>query len=532
MELSQGARKLLLQYQQWYKDLEPQENVVTISVDEVAAKVASFYEKIRGMVDWREEHLLRQTAIERMLKRRILLGNNNGKEIAEPLLQELIRAGHFPNNRIPVQKIEEVQEIINKYASFIEQSRLYVQKKDQANLEDWLLTIGACEIEEALSPRTREIALIEYMTQEMNLQIHIRKRDENRISLEERLLEIYIGVQRALFKLDDSTIALHIFRKFYPEWDHLSLNSINLIAPNIQLVQAKIYALLNHQLTDRFFRVTEQNDTPYLLLHDIISEDPNAFEQLVQDSGNFESAIQKAYMRRLKQLKSRMDRAAIFSTISVLLSKVLVAMAIEVPIDAHITHELNYTNLAWSVVIPAVFLLILVKTARSSSSENVQKVLLEVTKITFENNHKETYEISIPRKRNTAVNALLNTVYFMSFVVSFGFLALVLRSFHFSILSIGIFLLFFSLVTFAGARIRSRAKELMVVKEKTGFIYGLLEFFELPVIRVGKWLSGQISRFNILVLLLNVLIETPFQVFVEFIEQLRSFWKEKKEEIH
>jgi len=31
---------------------------------------------------------------------------------------------------------------------------------------------------------------------------------------------------------------------------------------------------------------------------------------------------------------------------------------------------------------------------------------------------------------------------------------------------------------------------------------------------------------------LNFLIEAPFQIFVEFLEQWRSFLREKKEEIH
>src|SRR3990167_6661972 len=70
-----------------------------ITVDEVAARVASFYEKIRGIVDWREEHLLRKTAIERVIKRRMLLNGSglsgeDGAEAAEQFLKELIRGGH------------------------------------------------------------------------------------------------------------------------------------------------------------------------------------------------------------------------------------------------------------------------------------------------------------------------------------------------------------------------------------------------------------------------------------------------------
>ncbi len=531
MELSQGTKKLLLQYQLWYQGLEPKENIATITVDEVAARVALFYEKIRGVVDWREEHLLRKTAIERMLKRRLLFGNS-GKDMAEPLLHELIRGGHFPNSRLPLQTIDQTQEIINKYTSLIEQSKLYGEKKLQTDLEDWLLTVGACEIEETLSLRTREKALIEFMAQNMEKQIQIRKKDENRILPEERIFEIYVAVQRSLFKLDDATITLHLLEKSYPEWEHLGADSISSLAPRLQSIKMKIESILVHPLADKFYNVVERYDTPYLLLGDIISEDPNKFTELTQNSQMFEVAIEKIYAIRLKKLRARMNRTAFFSTLSVFLSKVLIVLAVELPVDANITHELNYVNLAWSIAIPPLFLLLLVKTIKSSTSENIQKTLLEVAKITFETNQKEVDEISLPRKRGAFLSLIIHAVYLGSFVVSFGFLASMLRKLHFSFPSIVVFLLFFSLVAFAGTKIRSRARELMVGKEKEGFLQGLLDFFGLPIIQVGKWLSGQISRFNILILLLNVFIEAPFQVFVEFIEQLRTFWKEKKEEIH
>ena len=90
-ELSSRIQKLIEQYAAWRRSLEPAgEGVQVITVDEVASKVAAFYEKIRGIVDWREEHLLRKMAIHRILHRRLLLTENPG-EVAEPLLQELVR---------------------------------------------------------------------------------------------------------------------------------------------------------------------------------------------------------------------------------------------------------------------------------------------------------------------------------------------------------------------------------------------------------------------------------------------------------
>jgi len=71
----------------------------------------------------------------------------------------------------------------------------------------------------------------------------------------------------------------------------------------------------------------------------------------------------------------------------------------------------------------------------------------------------------------------------------------------------------------------------MVEPIREGFLYNIFDIFSLPMIQVGRWLSGKLVRYNFLVLVLNFLIEVPFQMFVEFLEQWRSFLREKKDEI-
>jgi len=84
-KISESTQRLVSKYDQWHRSKEPKKNVATIHVDEVASKVAAFYEKIRGIIDWKEEHLLKRRAIERMFKRRVLMEEKN---IAEPLILE------------------------------------------------------------------------------------------------------------------------------------------------------------------------------------------------------------------------------------------------------------------------------------------------------------------------------------------------------------------------------------------------------------------------------------------------------------
>src|SRR3989338_3749235 len=82
-----------------------------ISVSQTVSFLAFFYEKMRNAVEFREEHLIRRAAIERIIKRRLIL-NENGRDIAEPLIKELLWARYYENNTLGEEKISQVQTII------------------------------------------------------------------------------------------------------------------------------------------------------------------------------------------------------------------------------------------------------------------------------------------------------------------------------------------------------------------------------------------------------------------------------------
>ncbi len=174
----------------------------------------------------------------------------------------------------------------------------------------------------------------------------------------------------------------------------------------------------------------------------------------------------------------------------------------------------------------------LVVSVRTPRTENLEKVVMEVMKIVYNKERKDVYQIKIPKKRGLVVGFLIFIIYLLTFLVSFGLIYTGLRKLNFSLLSIIIFIMFFSLISFAGLKIRERAKELTVTKEKSGPLSILIDTFSLPFLRLGRWLSKQWSRFNIVVVLITAFFDMPFHLFVEFLEQWRYFLKEKKGEIH
>ena len=530
-ELSQQTKKLIEQYQNWHGSLKKREGSFTIHVDEVASTVAVFYEKMRGVVDWKEEHLMKRAAIERSLKRRLLMSQDSGA-IAEPIVLELIRSGHFPNDRIEESKINDVKNALNKYIYILKQN------PDSPKLFKWLLDVAACEIEEILSPPSRERALIEYMTGSMKEKIRVQEGILvfGGMTEEEKNTQIYIAVQRALFKLDAPIVTYHLLQKRYPQWQNLPDSQLEQIASNINLIWQSLEKDLEHPLSDKFYGVCERYDTPYLLLGDVLTAgNPEEFYQKFSQPEILVDFIKEAYHKRLSTLKNRMHKAAILSTASIFIANSFVFLVLEIPL-ANILFKVAlgdmYLAIAADILGPTFLMFLLVATIKPPSKSNLDIVIMETMKVVYEKKEMETYEIKASRKRGALTKTIIGLIYLFTALIVIIFIAWLLELAGLPPTSVVVNVLFTALIAFAGMAIRQRAEELTVEKRKVGFFEFIFDIFFLPVIGLGKWLSNKWKRYNAVATFFAALIDLPFQTFIEFLEQWRSFLKEKKEEIH
>ncbi len=543
-EISQLTKKLIQQYQLWYKSLQPKEGITTIHVDEVASTVAAFYEKIRGVVDWQEEHLLRKKAIERILKRRLFL-NENGGEIAASLILELIRGGHFPNDFIPETKIGEVQKLIDKYLFILENSPSSSSsekntkcslghEKNKTQLYDWILGIAACELEEILSPSIKEKALIDYMTEIMKERIKVVEGIFIVGGLKEEDInaQIYIAVQQALFRLDPHIIGYNLLRMRYSQWSDLPLPLMEEISENIYSIQEKIEKDLNHPLANKFYKICEKYDTPYLILGDILSENPSEMEKVISQPETLESRIRQAYNKRASTIKSRLSRAAFYATLSIFITNIFSLYIVEIPLAKLLWGYFTPLSIAVNIFFPTLLMFFLIATIKLPPKENIDVTAMEVTKIVYEGkNNKNTYEIKIYPKRGLITKAIIAIFYVTSFALFCWAISWGLSKIYLPLTSHVIFIIFISLIAFAGMKIRQRAKEIEIIEKKESFLYFFIDLFAVPITQLGRWLSLRWRKINIISRFFTLLIDMPFQVFVEFLEQWRYFLKEEKEKI-
>jgi hypothetical protein len=106
-------------------------------------------------------------------------------------------------------------------------------------------------------------------------------------------------------------------------------------------------------------------------------------------------------------------------------------------------------------------------------------------------------------------------------LISFGAVVWGLNKINFNFVSITIFLFFLALISFFGLRVR-RGSELMVVEPRENIFIFLTDFFYVPIIAVGKWLSQNFSKLNVL---------APFKLVVQMAEEWSKYVKERKDDI-
>lgn len=535
-EISSGLQKLIQDYQFWQKSLSLPPGAIVIQADEVASKLASFYERIRKVVDWKEQHLMRRVAIERILKRRLLLRIKE-QRIAEPFVLELVRGGYFPSTPIEKEKIGVVQKVLDKYVFILDNlKKIDLKDKNQGEVYTDILGIAACEIEEILDPNfyLKQNALIRFAEGVMKERIKVgrRARELTQITEEEIKIQIYISLQQSLFKLDVPIISYNLIKRYYPFWSHPSSDQIKAFADRLGQVLEDIESQMNHPLANKFYKIMERFNTPYLLLDDILSEDPQALSfQDIQDPSILDRSVSRAYSSRLKTLRSRLGRAAFYSTLSIFLTNIFTLYVLEFPFAKYVMGNINPVAALVDVLGPTFLMLFLVSTVRTPSSENKKIVLAEVRKIVYQDVDKISYEVEIYPKGNFVFRLINNLIYAISFCACFGLILFALYKLNYPPLSYLLLIMFTSLIAFTGTKIRKRARELHVTEKKDSFFQVIIDLFSVPVITLGKWILARWKKINILGVAFNVLIDTPFLIFVQFLEQWRYFLKEKKENL-
>ncbi len=496
----------------------------TMAVSETISAAASIYEKLRNVLEYEEEHLLRRNAIRRVLKRRIG-DNTDANALAKDLVTELIWARYLPNASLPVSVVGEIADVLAKYNPLIQATAV---AHDPSYAYSWILDIMTNEVEGKLVPPTREDALASFMFRIIAEHIEWQK---GSVPEAERELQLYLAVYRTLLKADIARLRSRVFFLYHPQWKKTQSDEYaRTVADDLDQVITTVDGQVKHPIAEQLSRQVGRYAVLFNVLFDVAAKEPDEFLSLAADTNSLDSAVKKAASARIKKFSSR-KRNRVFRAIAFLFfTKMLLAIAIELPYDLLVSHTTTMLPLVVNVIFPP-FLLAAIALTSGVSLKHVKEIQKGVRAIVYHSGElKLIFKVKKPWSQGTLA-VVFAVLYVATFLVTFGLIGGLLLTLGFNAVSMIIFLLFLSLVTFFGIRIRQSCKEVIVPSSRGSIIGSLIDIFTLPILRAGRWISLRTPRINVFLFFMDFIIEAPFKMAIEVIESWLAFVREKKEEV-
>lgn len=493
-----------------------------LSVSPIAAEIAAWYEKLRTAIENRDEEVILRSAIERILKRRMLLGGN-GETVGMPLVRELVWARYFPDESIGEEKILEVKKTIDLYLEL--RSLLLKQNKTQeTEINEWIYQLMSSDIENRLSSHVKKEAMISYIFHNLKPLIAIKDDTE-----EVRDVQAFIAIRKSYAKEDMAFLRYNLFNQYF---GRLSDGNLEKTVQRFFDGKAEIDRQLNYQGRFKVFEFVKRQIPPFLILEDILRKNQGKFRELISSSEALAETVVESCKEKYSKITAKVRRAIIRSVIFILLSKVFLAFTIEGTYERYVYGEIKWLSIGLNIIIPVSLMIILSFFIRAPGKDNTERIINRINSLLFDQapqlgkglifNHKP--------KAKTAMDTIFTIVWFGTFFLSFGGIFYLLNRLNFNIVSQFFFIFFFAIVTFLSYRIK-QAADLYTVKDKQSILTPFVDFFFMPIARVGRYLAEGISQINIFVFLLDLIIETPFKGLIAFFEQWFFFLHSKREDL-
>lgn len=490
-----------------------------MTVHSAISRISFLYERIRNAVDYRDDHLLRKAAIARILRRQLSL-ESDATVIATQLMRELIAARYLPNATIPEAIAADVSQVVTKFQSVV--ATRVTDDKHRV----WLIGIVAAEIEEMVDRHRQEKILTHFLFEALGDRITV---DGVTMDEKERRLQVYIACLRSLSRHDDEMVGYKLVRAHDAAWmDSASwLAAPEAMALRMVGVQARVERELRHPLASKFVQAVKPWTVALSVLRDTLLEGGDEKTALLEKPERLKEAVDKVASRRLTEARKKLRRGTWRAMVYLFATKMVVAVAAEVPIELWLYRRLHVVALAINIFFPPVIMWLVGRSVRLPGKENQERIWECIAELLSPDGVSGSV-VRVRKPRSGVSRALFSMVYAATFLLTFGLIYWGLTFLAFTWVSAVIFLFFLCLVSFFGYRLRVSARQYVVVKQKDHVI---LDFFFLPILRAGQWLSRTVSRLNIFVVLLDFIIEAPYKLFLNILEEWFGFVKEKKEEL-
>jgi hypothetical protein len=249
------------------------------------------------------------------------------------------------------------------------------------------------------------------------------------------------------------------------------------------------------------------------------------------DPAALKAATAEAVTGRSRRIRARMNKRAWHSILFLLFTKTILAFLIEVPYEVIFLPYLHFGALATNIAFHPLLLFFLATTVRLPGSNNTERIVDEVYKVITGDSALPTIIVRQPRRYGAATWSFFAVLYAILFLILFWGLFTVLDLLHFSLIAMFMFVMFLGLVSFLAIRIRRSVSAVRIIPQRESALGSIVSFLSLPVLEFGRWLAVQISQLNVALFFMDRILEAPFKILIDIIEEWFTFVRERKEEI-
>ncbi len=494
---------------------ESSQSDTVLEINSVVSAAAGFYEKIRYLVDYREEHTIRRAAIERILKRHVLI---EGKVLdAAQLLQEVVESQYLPKEFASENLIQAIERTITR---FMQLQYLSGRTRDMARI---LLSLAATEIESHISRHEYAVdhASVEALYKVVRPHIIISGFSEKQLDV-----QVFCGSHRALLSSDDATLSYSLWLMFIPEWLDSEIE-LDAVAQRLRAIVAGLQQAIAHPLQWQIAQRIKNESIYFRIIREILMQRYSEAESILESPQKLESFTRDFLDKKYERENARIKSSGIRAVIYLFITKMTVALVVEAPYESFFLGSIAYVPLAINLFFHPTLLFILTRRVRALGENNTKAIINGLNRVVYKG---EGRPIRI-YARYTEFTKFFGFFYAILFLGVFGAIVTALQFLQFSIVGTLLFLFFLALVSYFAYRIRSNARRWRIsgMDSTAALVANMLA---VPIIRAGRWLSRTFSSVNIFVMILDFLIETPFRLILNFSHQFILYLKEKADEIY
>ena len=494
-----------------------------INVNRFVSEIATWYEKFRNAMDYREEEVVRRAAIERILKRRLFFGGG-GEKIASPLMRELLWARYFPDASISDEEIKKVGGVIDLYLELREQL-LTKQHDVKIKIDSLIYQLLSSHLEIMLN-KSKDVELIS------NFIFHLLK---ERITIkddseETRDIQVFIAVRRAFAKDDIAFLRFHLFEQYFGS---ITEGNIHTIASNFAKGYKELERQIKYSLKERIVSYVKKQLPPFLIFAEVLRKERGGIRALISNTEEFQNSIFATAQGRYQTISKKVRTAIVRSVIFILLTKFIFAFSVEATYDNIVVGHIEWNSLVINIVIPPLLMVIASLFIRTPDFNNTKRIYDKIMSVLLLDKPELDRPLILslkPEKRNPVLNFVFTALWWGAFILSFGLIIYTLERLKFSPASQGIFVFFVAIISFLAYRINQTAHS-YTIPARQSFLSPIMDFFFMPIIRVGRRFTEGLSQINIFLYVFDYLIETPFKELFGFLEQWFFFLQTKREEM-